>query len=322
MVRKLARDSLTSKLAAARAMATEARANDDDLGAMQFAYLINEVQADVERVGAAPENLASVALFFGGAAVLGSIGVKAEFAGKAIEDFQDLVAKSHATAELGEIARMGRVPRKSSSELMVTDVVKGSFGFVLEEAAEYEPTAQTSLVETVEHVTVLVDQLASQDEERFEEAIQNLDARVLGAARDFFKTLENADASVRIVEGEKDVSIGRADVRRAFARTSTLEVEEREDEIMDGRLYVLPVGKRFEFRLYPAGVTISGGVSSAVASALETDNQLFDNPVGKYWRAQFKVREVRRRNLPVKFYYTLTGLLQEIHVVEEPRQDT
>jgi hypothetical protein len=314
MVDKLARDSLTAQLASARRLEGMARAAGDSLGAMQFQQQSEALEAELETLAERPEKLASLAVFFGGEPVLGNHGVKADFAGKALEDLQGFVKRRFAVAETGgALGARGRVPLGTSADLLVTGVRRGSFGFVLEEAAVNEPTVQTALVDTVDEAARMVSQLASPNDEDFEEAAALLDNRSLAAVRNFFETLDKAGASVRIVEGDRDFSIGSADVRRAFTRTSSMNVIEREPQVLRGRLHLLPRSRRFEFDLLGTGEVIAGTVASGLKGIVPEEGQaVFESPEGKLWRAHFQVREVQRLNQPPKRYFTLVGLIDEI----------
>lgn len=313
MVQKIARDSLTAKVSAARAMEDAAIRRGDKLAAMQFSRQRTQLEADLEALGQRTERLASVALYFGGAPVLGNYGIKADFAGKAIEAFQDVVSKRFARAEVGQLGQRGKVPHRASAELMVTEVARGSFGFILEEAAAAEPIVRTALVDAVDDAAQLVVKLSSPDEQEFESAMEDLDGRLLIAVRRFFATLYNEEASLRIVEGDFDRSLGAGDVQRAFARASSIEVDERDAVELRGRLHILPKSKRFEFSLLGSDEVIAGTVASDVAKLVgDQVQQGFDSPAGKFWRARFHVREVTRRNQTPRRYHTLEALLEEL----------
>jgi hypothetical protein len=281
---------------------------------MQFHQRAETLVAELAALAGRPERLASVAVFFGGDPVLGNHGIKADFAGKALEEFQGFVSRRFAVAETGAaLASRGRVPLRTSADLLVTGIARGSFGFVLEEAAVNEPAVQTALADTVDEAARLVSQLASSDEGEFEEASAALDRRSLVAARDFFATLERAGASVRIVEGERDFSIGSVDVRRAFARTSSMDVADLEPQELRGRLHLLPTSRRFEFDLIDGGDVIAGNVARGIAGIIPEEGQgIFESPEGKLWRARFSIREIRRLNQEPKRHYTLVGLIEEL----------
>jgi len=255
-----------------------------------------------------------VGLFFSGRPVYGSKGVLADFAGKALDCFQDLISKHFATMEVGQLGTRGPIPIRPETQLMVTDVARGSFGFVLEEAAANEQLVDTVLARAVDDVAELVTRLASADPSAFEEAVEGLEQRVLGSAKNFFRTLDDAGAAIRIVEGDRDHSLTYADVQRARHRTDEMQIQEHGDVELRGRLVgLMPIHRRFEFHRDDTGEIISGTVSKDAGLAyVGGAQQSFDNPLNANWRALFRVREVTSRARKPKSFFTLLKLIELI----------
>ncbi|MDN3685566.1 hypothetical protein QW180_26410 [Vibrio sinaloensis] len=70
---------------------------------------------------------------------------------------------------------------------MVTQVAKGSFGFILDEVSDQLEITETALKHTVDDVLELLDASAQPDEDKFEKKlIESLDKRVLQSLKDFF----------------------------------------------------------------------------------------------------------------------------------------
>ena len=142
--------------------------------------LIAEAETEKE------EMAASAILYFAGRPVTGTRGIESEFAGAAVSKFQDLVAKVTAQ-EAGTLGQRGVVPNKGLSTLHITNITRGSVGFVLEEV---QPSAQpfdTPLKNAVSEAMLLLDTFGEPDEAQFQNAIEAIDQRVFGAARDFFR---------------------------------------------------------------------------------------------------------------------------------------
>jgi hypothetical protein len=252
-------------------------------------------------------------LFFGGPKVAGSLVIEADFAGEALERFQDIVSKRFARRELGNLAARGPVPIRADSKLMVTAVTRGSFGFVLEEVGDQEEALRTQLAEVLGDVVDFVAQVADPAEEVFLEAVGDADSRMLMSIREFFSTLSKAQASLRVVEGEREIALGRDDVQRGKDRTEGLEITEQESAHLEGMLLgLLPVHRRFEFVLEGEAEPISGKVAADASRAL-ADQVLFgEHPVGRSWEAEFDVREVTRPGRPPRKFYTLINLIREL----------
>jgi len=314
MLRKLELNALRSDLTAVDGLLAEAEGAGDPVGRLQYSRRHEELEEQISRISDIPEHTAGVALFFGGNPVVGSRGIMADFAGRSLETFQEMISKRFVTLEMGELGRRGPVPLKPSTQMMITDVARGSFGFVLEEATDNHSLADTPLKQAVDDVSGLVTRIASPDEELFEAAVETIDPRLLGALRDFFKNLDEAGATLRIVEDARDQSLDRADIERARQRTEAMEIEEQESDTVVGELLgLLPAHRRFELKLTETGETIYGTVSADLTSSYVASlHDVFGNPIGKVWRTKMRVREVRARQRAPKRTYTLLGLLERV----------
>ncbi len=314
MLRKIELDALRADLGAINAMLASRTEADDPIGFHQFQSRKREIEEMIAKLGDAPDHTASVGLFFGGLPVIGSRGIRADFAGKAIEYFQELVAKQHAAAEAGILGRRGRVPLRAATDLMLTDVVRGSFGMVLEEVEENGLLADSKVKQIVDEVTDVFLNVASIDDQVFEELLASIDGRLLSTLRDFFHLLDEGGATIRVVEAEKDRLLDRDAVHRGRVRTEAIAVDERESDQISGKLYLLPAHRRFELVRDDTGETIYGIVSPEYSKEyLGTLQQQGIDPVGKTWRTKMLIREIKRPNREPKITYTLLGLLGELN---------
>ena len=80
--------------------------------------------------------------------------------GTAVRHFQKLVSQRFASDEQGPLASRGRVPLAEDTQLLVTDMVRGSF--VLEAAAD-RAQAQTSLKAVVGAVADTLSRMAARN---------------------------------------------------------------------------------------------------------------------------------------------------------------
>jgi len=284
------------------------------LGKRQFEQRLRELDDELRVLGQANEKTASAALFFSGPKVIGSRGIEADFAGDALEKFQDLVSKRFARREVGVLGARGPIAARGDSKLMVTGVTRGSFGFVLEEVNDQQQITETQLHDVVSDVVDLMAKISDPQEDIFLEAVAEIDSRMLTSTRAFFNTLSSAQASVKIVEGDREISLGRDDIQRAKERTEGLEVSEQDNVQMAGLLYgLLPAHRRFEFVVDGSGENLSGKVAADASRAM--GDQLLGglfNPIGKRWLAEFDLREVTRPGRPTRRFYTLLRLLNEL----------
>ncbi len=309
MLLQLEQKFLQANLAQAQVLLADASQDDDPIGQHQFGQLVQELEGKLADMPQAIERApAGVALFFGGRPVMGSHGIQAGFSGKAIERFQTLVSQRFAAQELGPLASKGRVPLKDNTHLLVTDVVRGSFGFVLQAAAAEDDEAQglgTSLKSVVDKVADAISRMAAQDEALFDGALAEIDERQKIALSDFFKLLDTEGATMRIVEGERDFELDQASVQRARRRVENLQISDRSDEISGLIVGWSDVSAKFDMQLHSTREIVQGTVSRAELDRVAVEGlELYH----KHVRASIKVREVLAKNRQPKRAYTLLSL--------------
>jgi len=311
-LRKLDLDALRADLAAVEKIIASTSEEEDPFGYQQFVDRRDELAKQISDLEGKEQHRASVGLFFGGRPVLGSRGILSDFAGNVIALFQDLVAKRMAAVEAGPPGRRGPVALRAASELMVTDMARGSVGFVLEEASDAGVLTETALKVVVDQAVSVVANIASPDEQEFERAAESLDDRQLSTLRTLFAVLHENAATVRLVEDDREAVLDDVSVHRGMVRTEALKIEESESESLTGVLYLMPLHRRFEL-LQDDGTWISGNVSPEYSqSHLEALKDGPEKVVGRKWRTRMRIRHIRRFNRPARTAYTLLSLLEEL----------
>ena len=308
MLLQLEQKFLQANLAQAQVLLADASEDDDPIGQHQFGQLVHELEGKLavmpQAIAQAP---AGVALFFGGRPVLGSQGIQAGFSGKAIERFQTMVSQRFAAQELGPLAPKGRVPLKDNTHLLVTDVVRGSFGFVLQAAMPDDEASSkgASLKSVVDKVADAISRMAAQDEALFDGALAEIDERQKTALSDFFKLLDTEGATMRIVEGERDFELNQAAVQRGRRRVENLQISDRTEQISGLIVGWSDVSAKFDLELHTTHEIVQGTVSRAELERVAAEGL---EPYHKHVRASIKVREVLAKNRQAKRAYTLLSL--------------
>lgn len=312
MMKRLELNSLNADLAAVEALLALRSEDSDPVGWLQFSSRKINLMNELAKLEEQPDNKASVALFFGGRPVIGSRGIHADFAGKVLETFQDMVAKRSATIETGSpLGERGRIPGRSNAQLIVTEVAHGSFGFVLEEATQDADLIETPLKHIVEEVSDLIYRLSQEDDEGFESVVETLDDRLLASIKDFFKILDEGGATFKLVEGKKEFILQRDDVERGRIRADTMEINEKEKEIT-GMFFMLPDSRKFEVSPADGGSVYKGSISAeCLRDILDGLPQPPPDTINRVWKVRLKVREVRQRTGATKTSYTLTKLIEK-----------
>ncbi|MGO4724010.1 MULTISPECIES: hypothetical protein [unclassified Inquilinus] len=304
-LRKLERDFAHADIAAVTSLLAQL-SDEDVMTRFGLESRLEELRRTVAELDQTrDEPTASAALFFGGRPVIGARGIESEFGGAAVSMFQDLVAKVLAH-EAGSLGQRGIVPNKGASTLHITNIVRGSFGFLLEEVQSQQQIIETPLKAAVEETTRLLDAFGEPDEEQFQTAVETIDQRVLGTAREFFDLMRQGGATLRLVAGERDKSFGPDAVARAAERATSTTVEDSE-EIIPGQLSgVLPDAHQFEFRTGSDRGTIRGKVDRTLSAdqLLRFNRDLVNVDAS----ARTHVKRVLRNGAIVRESFTLLAL--------------
>jgi hypothetical protein len=312
MVTKIHRDALKGDIGQLRELIEKSRGRDP-LGEMTLLKRLKLLEAELAAMVDEPRTTANVALVFDGAPVRGSSAIEADFAGNALLDYQEMVAKYVASSEAGGMAGRGRLPADVSrqSRMNITSLVHGSFGFILEEdAADEPPLFESAAYKAVQQVTDLLNSVSSLDAEAFDNTLETLDARIFSTLKRFIGSLHKANATLRVAEDERDLKLDAVSVNRAYDRVSQVEVDEI-DEIATGELLgLVPIQRRFEFRDGIDGRVISGRVAANLSAGYLERIEKEGFLAGKRWRATIRTKTVNhpdRRHSKVT--NTLIGLI-------------
>lgn len=251
------------------------------------------------------ETTASAALFFSGTPVADTRGIEAKFGAAVVGKFQDLVAMVMAQEER-PLAVSGPIPNRGASTLHITNVTRGSFGFLLEEIEPQGQVANTSLKLAVDNTTRLLTALGGGDENHFREVAETVDQRALGTAQEFFSIVRGHGAQFRLVAGEAEQAFNNAAIALAAERASTTNIETTEEEVEGVLGGALPDTHLFEFRGEGVPEPITGSVTRSIpASDIATWIQ---HMIGRPAIATLKVRRVMRNGVAVRQSYTLLQL--------------
>lgn len=228
MLKRLELDALKADLSSVESLLESRTPDDDPIGYFQFAARKTMLESKIAKVDAQLGALAELGIFFGGGPVQGARGIDADFAGKALEDIQALISKCFSGRELGPLKARGTLPPGSQSQMLVTDVIRGSFGFVLEGAGDTCEMASPHLKDVLEEVSDMLSRIGASDEVVFEEARAQMDEGILVTLKQFFQRLDEQGATLRIVQGGRDFMLDRKAV--SLARQRIEEIQRRAED--------------------------------------------------------------------------------------------
>ncbi|MBU2539119.1 MAG: hypothetical protein KKH22_11845 [Proteobacteria bacterium] len=311
MPRKLRIDSLSAELTSVKRLLEEAIQIGDPVGQIQYKERENSIIKELETIKGEFDTQANVAIYFGGKPVLGSRGISAEFASTAIEEFQNLISKVQAFNLLGRIGERGRVPEVANSNLMITEVTKGSFGFILEELTDQSPLFDSSLKNTVDLVSNIIAKTCDQNEEFFEEILPQIDSRTLISLQKFLINLDNNDASLRIIENDMEFIIDEESAHRGRLRIESTVIEEDESLFEGVILGFLPEHRKFELKLLD-GQILYGSVTIDATEQYTALAREGISVINELWTVSLETRNIKPLNRPERQVYKLKRFIQKL----------
>ena len=309
MPRKLERDAIVAELSQVTMLLESAKEYSDFIGERQFQRRKEILEEELRTLENKMGTAASLAVFFNGDPVRGTLGIAVDFAAKLLQNFQEVVSREFAANVVGELATKGRIPFEPAASLMITGVTRGSFGFILDELSEEPQLFDTSLKSAVSSSLDAIARLGGESEERFQELTERLDGRTVKALRDFFKNLDVNGATVRFVENEQEYLLNRAQVKEGRRRIDATEVSKNKRGLT-GELWLLPGSGQFEL-VTEGDVTIRG---SSDQTAIEDFRALKDGEdlrAGQQLSVVVSKRTIQQTNRPDKIVYRLLGVFPE-----------
>lgn len=313
MVTKIHRDSLRGEIASLRDMLAR-DTGDDPLGVLSLRKRLGHLEIELEQIEDHSTNFANVALVFDGDPVRGSSAIDADFAGKALQDYQELLSK-HVAVDGGQLADRGRLPAqiRDQARMNITALVHGSFGFVLEEdSADQLGMFETPAQKAVRSVTDLLRDVSAADGRLFDIKLDELDARIFSTLKRFVSTLHRAHSTLRVAEEQRELTLDPTSVERAFERVSQAEVEEVDEAIEGDLLGLVPVQRRFDFRRGDNGEVLQGRVDASLSADYLERMEREGFVAGKRWRATIRTKSVHH---PDGRHVNVTRLLVDLVIL-------
>jgi hypothetical protein len=293
MISKLEQNKLSAQLAAIDALlATIPESNLASRIGLEERR--DELSSELQTLQSAVDHLASVAIYFGGEPVHGSRAIDAEFAASALSSYQEIVTKLWSEGLREQSTPANKKILKEGSRLKLTDIVHGSFGFVLEEIDwNGMPLFRSALREAMDKSVDCISGLADRSDEVFADVMAVMNLPILTSVRNFYRILYKNKAVFRLVEGHTDQQFDAVAVERAFDRVEETTVEEENFSIEGELLGVIPMGRRFEFKRKDDGRIIAGKVG-LLFSQDYLDRVSREQLTGVLRRGFFQKREVKK----------------------------
>lgn len=201
-----------------------------------------------------------VKLLFSGDAVFGSLGISSNFVSRTIVPIQNLIRLQTSVNRYGNNdSKRGKIKGKKLSELYLTTLERGSFGYELSLLNPQDLFEEEEVAQSIKCVMGIISDV-SDSEETFYQRIQTLPARGLGFINSFFKEVSNNNSILKIESGSEYIELSSAQVKRSYSRVSSTICNE--EEVVEKAFFkgaLIDTGK-FEIST-PLGMKINGDIS-------------------------------------------------------------
>jgi hypothetical protein len=209
----------------------------------------------------APETKAT--LYFTGAPVFGSVGIDAEFAANVLSPFSRMVKSQHSAAWRSAVA-LRRTRRKDlDAKLLLTALPRGSFGLELSPATQDKPDNLRIVADALTNISELIE-AAGDTDAAFAEKSAESPSRTLAALRDFLWVMKEQRADVRLVTGQREITLSRDEMEAAFERVRSTVSSEHTDTVAGVSRGIALDSGRFDFRPEEGDDVISGSIADEV----------------------------------------------------------
>ncbi|MDT0498923.1 hypothetical protein RM530_16380 [Algiphilus sp. W345] len=247
-----------------------------------------------------------VILYFTGGPVRGSEGIDAQFASKVLDAVQDIATAEYLHRKHGALGARGRLPDAPEARLLLTALPRGSFGLELKQANGSDFVASQQLSDALQHMADLVS-AAGESDATYETALGEAPPRVLPKLKAFFEALQQRGARLRLVTGDREISLDEQRVASGVERVRATESEEESISLHGTFRGALLDSSRFDFKL-DEGEIISGRLGEEVTDA-QARKMLaeIDQPAV----ANFRRTKLQPRGGAPRWSYELLSLLPD-----------
>ncbi|MBK8159688.1 MAG: hypothetical protein IPK59_13280 [Rhodospirillaceae bacterium] len=268
-----------------------------------------DINEQIDSIKRSTSSHASVALVFDGLPVIGSHDIRLDFAADILDSYQKIISTMLASNNALPILKSGPVRGAQASQLFIRDIVRGSFGFVLEELVPNQSSfVSSNLKNAVESATRLIEELSGTAEDEFESALNAAPPRLISAIQKFAKVLATANASTKIIGDENQIGLSGEVVDRLNSRLNDIKVTDNTDWIDGILLGILPESHEFELKLGELGEILKGSVSDELVLKYTTDAIFKDQLLLKPVRAKVQKITTSRKGKPIKELNTLESV--------------
>ncbi|MCH5167987.1 MAG: hypothetical protein J1F35_08925 [Erysipelotrichales bacterium] len=169
-----------------------------------------------------------ITLLFSGDMVYGSKGINTNFVSRTMMPIQNLIKLQTSIERYGkEPGKRGKIKGKKLSELYLTSLEKGSFGYELSLLNPQDIFEEQEVGESIQSVMDIIYDISA-DDSLYEKHIHNLPPRGVILLNSFFKELADSNSILKMESGSKFKEISKDQIKTAFTRISSTICEQEE----------------------------------------------------------------------------------------------
>lgn len=231
-----------------------------------------------EKLSAIPKDIqeSKIRLLFSGAAVVGSLGIRSDFVSKTIKPLQELIKTQTALVKFGEIGKRGKAKKSEISELYLTALPTGSFGYELSLLDPSDLFDEGDVAKSIQDVIKILEGTARSDES-FQQIVGDMSKRAFNNLTAFFKEVANEHSVLKLDSGSIHVELSEIDVKNGYIRVSSTQCQDTSIVIKGVFKGILLDSGKFEI-LNEEGLPIRGEVDESLDTEILTEyNKEFTN---------------------------------------------
>jgi hypothetical protein len=202
-------------------------------------------------------------LTFRGRPVWGVRGIAADFAAQATTAFTDAVAAMSSSAN-DTLSYMGRIPDRANSQIWITGVAVGSFGFEFELPSD--ASGQNQAAQAIETIQSVFQSARDSADDGLTQEIQPIHPRALKKVSDFLDYLAKQEATCGLSFKETDFKF--TSLEQLIKSSERLKSDNiiNQIEVFEGQFQgFLPESRTFEFKTNAPATHLKGDISIDIA---------------------------------------------------------
>ena len=166
-----------------------------------------------------------ITLLFSGGAVVGSKGIKSDFVSKTIKPLQELIKTQTALVKFGCVGQRGKAKNSAISELYLTALPTGSFGYELSLLEPSDLFDEEDVSKSIKAVIKIIQDTAK-DDTSYQQAVGDMSKRSFNNLTSFYKEVYTENSILKLDSGTIHVELTENDIKDGYFRISSTKQED------------------------------------------------------------------------------------------------